>query len=345
MSRLVRLLAAAGAIGALAAIPTLASASASPGHAGIDVNGRHLLGWVPGHHGSRLAHNFASFGSFGNLRYHTGGTGMKTTAAIKVYTIFWQGSNQGSGFAPGYAQVMDQYLADVGAASGASGNGTTSNVFYSDTQYYDYTGSGGTKRNFKYWISPSVTSITDTTPIPKNCTDSATPAGCVTDSSLAQEAYKDAVANHWQLGTNSEVFVFTPKGYGSDMGGYYAFTDYCAYHSSYQASSTAPALIYANMPYANTNTSACGTGQSPNGNEADGTINVTSHEFNESITDWAGNAWYDWQGNENGDKCAWNFGTASGTKGAEYNQTINGHRYYTQQEWSNAHSKCVLTGT
>jgi hypothetical protein len=101
------------------------------------------------------------------------------------------------------------------------------------------------------------------------------------------------------------------------------------------------------MPYANFVPSACGSGQKPNGNDADSTINVTSHEHNETITDPFGSAWYDIQGNENGDKYAWNFGSKrqiSGPSGAKYNQTINGAHYYLQQEWSNHSSGCVLTG-
>ena len=75
------------------------------------------------------------------------------------------------------------------------------------------------------------------------------------------------------------------------------------------------------------------------------TINVASHEHNEAITDPQGSAWYDRRGQENGDKCAWNFGSALGTTGSgSYNQLINGHTYWLQQEWSNKSSGCVLQG-
>ncbi|HMA34524.1 MAG TPA: hypothetical protein VKY74_08585, partial [Chloroflexia bacterium] len=91
--------------------------------------------------------------------------------------------------------------------------------------------------------------------------------------------------------------------------------------------------------------SACGGGNYPNGDAAaDATLSVTSHEANETITDALGNAWFDRSGNENGDKCAWNFGTqVGGTSGAYYNQVINGGHYELQQEWSNYSSRCVLT--
>ena len=72
---------------------------------------------------------------------------------------------------------------------------------------------------------------------------------------------------------------------------------------------------------------------------------MVSHEHNEAITDPLGNAWYDSRGYENGDKCAWTFGTALGTTGlGQYNQAIGNGKYYLQREWSNKTSSCVLTG-
>ena len=67
----------------------------------------------------------------------------------------------------------------------------------------------------------------------------------------------------------------------------------------------------------------CAPGSSPNGNDADATINTISHEQNESITDPWGNAWQNAKGDEIADICAWNFGSAlGGTPGAQYNQVI-----------------------
>jgi len=68
------------------------------------------------------------------------------------------------------------------------------------------------------------------------------------------------------------------------------------------------------MPYTG-GVGGCDEGQYPNGasNQADPTINVTSHEHNEAITDPQLNAWYDAAGYENGDKCAWDFGPLIGS--------------------------------
>ena len=135
--------------------------------------------------------------------------------------------------------------------------------------------------------------------------------------------------------------VMTPQGVGSCFDSHStqcAYTYYCAYHSNSVNGQT----LYSNQPYAAN--ASCDSGQHPNGDVADSTINLISHEHNEAITDPLGTAWYDASGNENGDKCAWNFGTALGSTGSgQYNQLINGHDYYLQQEWSNASRSCVLT--
>jgi hypothetical protein len=147
----------------------------------------------------------------------------------------------------------------------------------------------------------------------------------------------------WVKNGTNMFFMFTAQNVGScfdSSGSTCAFTALRAYHG--EAGSSA---IYANMPYTG-GVGGCDMGQYPNGssNQADPTINVT-HEHNEAITDPQLNAWYDANGEENGDKCAWNFGAVSGPGGAEYNQTINGHHYFLQQEWSNSNPSlaCVQT--
>jgi PKD repeat protein len=78
--------------------------------------------------------------------------------------------------------------------------------------------------------------------------------------------------------------------------------------------------------------------QSPNGDvAADVEISPVSHEMNEAITDPEGFAWYDSSYNENGDDCAYIYGSGfGGAAGARYNQTINGGHYFVQEEFSNA---------
>lgn len=87
----------------------------------------------------------------------------------------------------------------------------------------------------------------------------------------------------------------------------------------------------------------CSFGQAPNGSiAADGMVSTLSHELSESLTDPVSPAyaWSDNAGNEIGDMCGETFGrplgsTSSSDPGAtEYNQVINGGKYYLQQEFS-----------
>ena len=57
--------------------------------------------------------------------------------------------------------------------------------------------------------------------------------------------------------------------------------------------------------------------------------NVSGHELAEAMTDPRNGGWYDRQGAENGDKCAWTFGGAAVT-------FSNGSQWKIQGEWSNA---------
>lgn len=85
---------------------------------------------------------------------------------------------------------------------------------------------------------------------------------------------------------------------------------------------------------------------SPNGNTgADGMASVIMHELEETVTDPDLNAWYDANGNENADKCAWTFGTTfPDTNGSYYNMTLGGMQYLIQQNWVNANGgSCALS--
>ena len=81
---------------------------------------------------------------------------------------------------------------------------------------------------------------------------------------------------------------------------------------------------------------------------ADGMINVITHESEEAITDPDLNAWFDTRGQEDADKCNFNFGAlstctstsvcsaAGKAAGARFNQTFGGNSYLMQQEWKNS---------
>jgi len=81
---------------------------------------------------------------------------------------------------------------------------------------------------------------------------------------------------------------------------------------------------------------------------ADGMINILTHEQFEAITDPDLNAWFDASGQEDGDKCNFNFGTvstctatsvcsaAAKAAGSRFNQTFGGNDYLMQMNWKNS---------
>src|SRR5689334_8635818 len=74
----------------------------------------------------------------------------------------------------------------------------------------------------------------------------------------------------------------------------------------------------------------------PNGNAGvDGMASVIAHDLEESTTDPdASSGWFDKQGAENADKCAWTFGQSSNLSkapnGAYYNMILNGRPFLIQ---------------
>ncbi len=290
----------------------------------------HPLGLVPVRDQAARATAFQ-----GPLVYHSGGTvELGTSTPDLEYALFW-----GTDFSSTYQSLIGRYLGDVAAASGA-----TTNVYASDTQYYQTV--GGITTHIKYNQAYGGSWQDTTLPTSNGCSSTAGGPICVSDAQVQAEVAKGIAANGWQVGMKAEVFVFLENGMSTCSGSACAFTVFCAYHAHYVDGANND-VLYANMPYTGHNLAACGSQNAPNGDAAaDATINVTSHEANETVTDGLGNAWFDRLGRENGDKCAYNFGAPlGGTSGSLFNQVINGNNYYLQQEWSNHSRGCVQQGT
>jgi hypothetical protein len=254
----------------------------------------------------------------------------------KNYVIFWEPNKLQDGssatVSAAYNSTIQQYFKDV------SGSG----LYNNNTQYYQIL--HGIKKNIVN-KSKLAGSWVDTAAYPSGgCTDPTTGINCVTDAQLRAEVTHAMAVNGWTAGATKMFYVFTSKGEGSyfNLAGY-AFQAYCAYHYNFGKT------IYANMPYGATPISGYPNGvcvtasQFPNDRDADITINVTSHEQMEAVTDpYPFTGWNSSTG-EIGDLCAWNFGSV-GLDGGKANEQMNGHFYLLQQEWSNAHNGCVQTG-
>jgi len=282
-------------------------------------------------------------------------TGTTTPGELTVTPVYWVPSGGSYSFPAGYETLINQFISDA-----AHDSGKTTNVFASLTQY-----TNASSAHLSYLLH-SGTPITDTDPFPSSgCTpDSGTIWGnggtfsqCITDAQLASEASAFTTANSLPNTDLAHLyFFFLPEGVetcftstngagGGACNDPYGAAGFCGYHSS-----AAGPLLYSdvNFPFdpapdgvtcssdGGSNTSG---NQSPNSNiAADTAISITSHETSETITDPEGSAWYDASGYEIGDECAYIYGDSAsfvGLAGHKYNQTINGHHYFIQTEFSN----------
>jgi hypothetical protein len=121
-------------------------------------------------------------------------------------------------------------------------------------------------------------------------------------------------------------------------------TVYCGWHD--HASYSGIDLKYGFIGNPDRCPSACEfiVGNAPNGNAgADGMASIISHELDESVTDPDLNAWYFSNGQENGDKCAWTFGTTFTCNGATANINLGSRCFLIQRNWKNTGSTSACT--
>lgn len=138
--------------------------------------------------------------------------------------------------------------------------------------------------------------------------------------------------------------VFT--GTGVNLGGGFG-SQYCAYHTYYNRAGSG-AVKYAAQPYNRDFLNGCsaqGTLTPNNDPAADAEVNTLAHELEEAATDPQLNAWYDNQGRENADKCAWTFGTQFTTgNGSKANMTLGGKNFLIQRNWKKlTNGLCALS--
>lgn len=237
------------------------------------------------------------------VRYHGG----PTIDRSATYAIFWQPA--GSYVSPKYQSTIAQFLTDVGATP----------AYGILTQYYDRDG-------YPQNASAFAGSWTDTSAYPSP----------FDDRSFRTEVVKAIVANGWPAGGIRPIFFIFTASKAPDR-----FAA-CAYHGAFAAAGHT--IVYSPVPYQRDyGPHGCGTPSNvfPNDRDADLTIDTLWHELAEAVSDPAALAWVsDRTGAEIGDICNSAYGPI-GKDGADV--TLHGHRYVTQQIWSNARDHCRQT--
>ena len=144
------------------------------------------------------------------------------------------------------------------------------------------------------------------------------------------------------LDANGVYFVLSSADVNESSG---FCTQYCGWHSSASVNGTQVRFSFIGNP--DRCPSACAPGSHTANGSASGDYmaSVLAHELSETVSDPDLNAWFDASGNENGDKCAWNFGTLStDAKGNQYNITLPTGNFLIQQMWLNAQGgRCTLS--
>jgi hypothetical protein len=243
-----------------------------------------------------------------------------------------------------YEATVNQFFTDV-AADGV--NNVTTNVYSVLPQYSSLDSTT---------FDSTTNAFVDESPYPttKTCHDGFDKY-CVTNKQLQTEIGKVIAAHGWPTQSSTALYVIlTPANVGvCQRAGKPNFQTnacttnaFCAYHSA-----TSSFLYVVEPDDAAVKGDGCDSESSPAGNAADSTLSTLSHEHIEAITDPRGDGWWTedneqfgaFFGAEIGDLCAWNFGDPAGTTlgGQAYNQVINGHDYWLQQEYSNADTGCV----
>ena len=311
----------------------------------------HIYGMVPaapagvgGTRGPRPS-DFAwtPFAARGNLIYH-GGPVMQTNT---TYAIYWLPAGQT--MSANYQSIINGFFHERRRRERLDDD-----VYGRDTQYYD-----GLEP--EVFVQNTRASAARTSTRRRRSRRGAATAstrqrrlqltGCVTDAQIQDEIDARAQRDRLDAEPDKLFFVFTPRSVGSCIDTVSRTMRVHATTARTTATTSAAArdVIYANQPY--TETSQLGTarrlrpGPAPERRlgrrhaQRRRATSTTRRSPTQTATPGTTR-----RGNENGDKCAWTFGTPLGIDGrsAQYNQVIGTGTYYLQQEWSNASSSCVL---
>ncbi len=186
-------------------------------------------------------------------------------------------------------------------------------------------------------INSTYTGVTGNLTYGGSTTDSYSHGTSVSDSGIIAIVSSAISSGHLPKSTNAVYLVVTSADVNETSG---FCTQYCGWHDHTTISGSD--IKYGFIGNTDRCPSSCEgfPNNAPNGNTgADGSVSIVAHEQEEAISDPDLNAWFDSRGNENADKCAYNYGTTyTAANGAKANVHLGSRDFLIQQNWKNAGS-------
>ncbi|CAI5503723.1 unnamed protein product [Closterium sp. Naga37s-1] len=264
------------------------------------------------------------------IKYH-GGPVVVGAPAVNVYHIYYGSWGAGSG-----RDVIDAFVQSLSSDSGSQGGAADASVkaWWAISAAY-YQNDAGGKKNVSSKVRLAGTAV-----------DNYSRGKQLSDADVLT-IVKSKVGAGKPLALDAQgIYVVLPSA-DVTLPGF--CSEYCGWHTQDSLNSTP--LRFAFVGHHGQCPGACGVkSTSPNGKPAvDAIISTLAHELTEAATDPDTNAgWFDDDGEENADKCAWDFGstkTGSQQNGQSYEYNVvglNGMKFLVQLNWDHVKSKCVL---
>jgi hypothetical protein len=242
------------------------------------------------------------------INYHGGPVMVTTTNAYEIWYGNWTTQST-----PARQALVDGFLKGIGG-----------------TPWYNI--------NASYYNSTGI-HVMNSVHVAGSTTVGGSYATSLSDSGVANVVSNAITSGALPNDPNGVYFVFTSKDVTETSG---FLTKYCGWHTAETVGSSWVKYSFVGDP--SNGLAACAAqSTSPNGDAAgDAMLSVVAHELSETVTDPLLNAWYNSQsGMENGDLCAWNFGTVTKQSNGSYsNVTFTtgsvSTNYLIQQNWVNA---------
>ncbi len=195
-----------------------------------------------------------------------------------------------------------------------------------------------------YLTNTSYGTPTGTFAVKKEYSDSYSEGTRLSDSKVQKVVTNAITSGQLPSDTNGVYFVLTSSDVSESSG---FCSQYCGWHTNGTILGSDIKYAFVGNAYRCLRSCAAQT-VGPNENAGvDGMVSVIAHELEESNTDPDLSAWYDSNGSEDADKCAWTFGSKQtlGPNGAYYNMTLQGttgNRNFLIQRELDVNSKCYV---